>query len=249
MVSEHNCIPYLKQHARSDSQLTLVDQASPERLSDCAGADTLDHQRACSTLHRSYGKTLLTVPTLRDGADEEETTHHHEDVCDSLLPREQLDIPSDDLVSQVKEYGRDEGVLVAKLVLPISMAGLLELVLSFMNVFALGHLGKTGMSSIAFFKLASMTNDSSRIGGGLFGGYICQCDWFRLLLGHEHRFRYAWIADLQRFQGSICFGCDAAKGAAGQLYDDDPRRIRVVSIYKSVSGSLYAKGTRMQGVC
>jgi len=142
--------PSLSQaHSRTDSQLTLVEgsKGGDERIRSQPCDDVTISDGKCWVHWRTEGH--LTDDDDQDNGlegDDDQAGETH-DVHASLLPREQLDISPDNLMAQMKRHGREEGVLVAKLVLPISLAGLLELVLSFMNVFALGHLGKTELAA------------------------------------------------------------------------------------------------------
>lgn len=133
------------QYARSSSEDTLVDTSS-----------STDHDESGQkTMAGKYNSTPLVIDTIIhdddetnvEGDDDDAVEVFEDDIDNSLLPREQIDIPVDNVFAQLKDRGLSEGSLIAKLVLPISLAGLLELVLSFMNVFALGHLGATELAA------------------------------------------------------------------------------------------------------
>jgi hypothetical protein len=57
----------------------------------------------------------------------------------SLLPRDQKDLQEPRFWKQLEQKGLSETALICKLALPISLTGLMELLLSFVNVFALGN--------------------------------------------------------------------------------------------------------------
>jgi hypothetical protein len=113
------------QYNRTDSKIQQIQGGS---------GDTILSSSQCLVIHTTRtGDTTNTC--CKEGVKEED---------DTLLPKEQGDIPRNTLFTLLRHFGMSECALLCKLVLPISVTGLLEFVMSLLNVFALGYLGATG---------------------------------------------------------------------------------------------------------